>query len=64
MLDDILNVYCFFNTDLGYVQGMNELASPIVYVMKNESEAFWCFKELMDVMVRIEGTLLTMQIGK
>eukprot|EP01117_Protostelium_nocturnum_P011969 TRINITY_DN4381_c0_g1_i1.p1 TRINITY_DN4381_c0_g1~~TRINITY_DN4381_c0_g1_i1.p1 ORF type:complete len:660 (-),score=177.00 TRINITY_DN4381_c0_g1_i1:34-2013(-) len=47
-LHDILLTYVFFNYDLGYVQGMNELLSPILYVVEDESIAFWCFKGLMD----------------
>lgn len=30
-----------------YVQGMSDLLSPILYVMEDESEAFWCFAALM-----------------
>ncbi|XP_058206888.1 uncharacterized protein LOC131320256 isoform X2 [Rhododendron vialii] len=28
--------------------GMSDLLSPILYVMKNESESFWCFVALME----------------
>lgn len=49
-LSDILTTYAFFNFDLGYVQGMNDLLAPILYVMENEADAFWCFKGLMDIM--------------
>jgi hypothetical protein len=34
----------------GYVQGMNDLLAPILYVMDDECEAFWCFAELMKTM--------------
>lgn len=27
---------------------MSDLLSPILFVMKNESEAFWCFVSLME----------------
>ena len=37
----------------GYVQGMSDLLSPILVVMENEVDAFWCFAGLMDRMVRI-----------
>jgi len=50
MLEDILTTYIYFNFDLGYVQGMNELLSPILFVMRDEAVAFWCFKGIMDVM--------------
>eukprot|EP01114_Cavostelium_apophysatum_P024236 TRINITY_DN9425_c0_g1_i1.p1 TRINITY_DN9425_c0_g1~~TRINITY_DN9425_c0_g1_i1.p1 ORF type:complete len:655 (+),score=177.99 TRINITY_DN9425_c0_g1_i1:169-2133(+) len=51
MLNEILITYTFYNYDLGYVQGMNELLSPILFVMgADESDSYWCFKGVMDVM--------------
>ncbi|VDM65485.1 unnamed protein product [Strongylus vulgaris] len=47
MLQNILMTYVMYNFDLGYVQGMSDFASPLVYVMGNEVDAFWCFVELM-----------------
>lgn len=38
----------------GYVQGMSDLLSPILYVMENEVDAFWCFVSFMDQMVGTE----------
>ena len=35
----------------GYVQGMSDLLSPILVVMENEVDAFWCFAGLMERMV-------------
>ena len=32
------------------LQGMSDLAAPILYVMRDEVEAFWCFAGLMDRM--------------
>lgn len=43
----------FFSLFLGYVQGMSDLLSPLLYVMENEVDAFWCFASYMDQMVRI-----------
>ncbi|KAL1441880.1 hypothetical protein MTO96_008198 [Rhipicephalus appendiculatus] len=43
MLNDILMTYVMYNFDLGYVQGMSDLLSPILMVMDNEEDAFWCF---------------------
>ncbi|XP_075489639.1 uncharacterized protein LOC142528471 isoform X1 [Primulina tabacum] len=48
LLRDILLSYSFYNFDLGYCQGMSDLLSPIVYVMREESESFWCFVSLME----------------
>lgn len=30
------------------MQGMSDYLSPILYVMEDESESFWCFVALMD----------------
>ncbi|XP_039017142.1 TBC1 domain family member 17-like [Hibiscus syriacus] len=48
ILRDILLTYSFFNFDLGYCQGMSDLLSPILFVMEDESESFWCFVALME----------------
>ncbi|KAG7276745.1 hypothetical protein CRUP_030362 [Coryphaenoides rupestris] len=50
LLHDILMTYCMYDFDLGYVQGMSDLLSPLLYVMENEVEAFWCFVSFMDQM--------------
>jgi len=47
----ILLSYSFFNFDIGYVQGMNDLVSILLVVMQNEVDAFWCFKGFMDRIV-------------
>ncbi|KAI8925424.1 rab-GTPase-TBC domain-containing protein [Entophlyctis helioformis] len=52
-LRDILVTYTTIpeNDDLGFVQGMADLASPILVVMHgDESDAFWCFVSLMERM--------------
>ncbi|KAJ8434960.1 hypothetical protein Cgig2_027803 [Carnegiea gigantea] len=48
LLYDILLTYSFYNFDLGYCQGMNDYLSPLLFVMEDESEAFWCFAALME----------------
>ncbi|CAI9787375.1 unnamed protein product [Fraxinus pennsylvanica] len=48
LLRDILLSYSFYNFDLGYCQGMSDLLSPILFVMRDESESFWCFVFLME----------------
>ncbi|XP_060049503.1 TBC1 domain family member 15 [Erinaceus europaeus] len=50
LLHDILMTYCMYDFDLGYVQGMSDLLSPLLYVMENEVDAFWCFASYMDQM--------------
>ncbi|KAL9984661.1 hypothetical protein ACROYT_G006982 [Oculina patagonica] len=49
-LYDILLTYCMYNFDLGYVQGMSDLLSPILFLMEDEVEAFWCFVGFMEKM--------------
>lgn len=41
----------------GYVQGMSDLLSPILVIMENEVDAFWCFAGLMERMVRQYNTV-------
>ncbi|KDP30256.1 hypothetical protein JCGZ_17038 [Jatropha curcas] len=48
VLRDILLTYSFYNFDLGYCQGTSDLLSPILFVMEDESESFWCFVALME----------------
>lgn len=47
-LYDVLLTYCMYNFDLGYVQGMSDLLSPILLLMDDEVEAFWCFAGFME----------------
>lgn len=49
LLQDILMTYVMYNFDLGYVQGMSDLLAPILWLMRNEADAFWCFVGFMDV---------------
>ena len=35
----------------GYVQGMSDLLSPILFLMEDEVEAFWCFVGFMEKVV-------------
>jgi len=51
-LRDILLTYGFYNFDLGYVQGMSDLLAPILLVMEDEVDAFWCFVGYMESMVK------------
>ncbi|XP_024081498.1 TBC1 domain family member 17-like [Cimex lectularius] len=52
LLNDILMTYVMYNFDLGYVQGMSDLLSPILALMSNEVDAFWCFVGFMNKVYR------------
>ncbi|XP_028761803.1 GTPase-activating protein GYP7 [Neltuma alba] len=44
---DILAVYAWIDLDVGYCQGMSDLCSPMVILLNDEADAFWCFERLM-----------------
>lgn len=44
---DILAIYAWMDNDIGYVQGMSDICSPMVILLENEADAFWCFEHLM-----------------
>ncbi|XP_022877498.1 TBC1 domain family member 15-like [Olea europaea var. sylvestris] len=44
---DILSVYAWFDKDVGYCQGMSDLCSPMIMLLEDEADAFWCFQRLM-----------------
>lgn len=46
-LQDILMTYVMYNFDLGYVQGMSDLLAPILILVQNEADSFWCFVGFM-----------------
>jgi hypothetical protein len=46
-LYNILVTYCLSHPNIPYCQGMNEYASTILYVMRDESLAYLCFCSLM-----------------
>lgn len=50
-LKSILCTYNVFNTELGYVQGMSDLLSPLYAIIGEEPLAFWAFVGFMDRMV-------------
>eukprot|EP00793_Prasinoderma_coloniale_P007008 PRCOL_00001840-RA len=64
MMKRILMSYLMYNFDLGYCQGMSDLLSPLIVVLAGseclvgegdegtddiESETFWCFDRLMQI---------------
>lgn len=46
---NILMTYMMHNFNLGYATGMSELLAPILYVVRNESDAYWCFVGFMAI---------------
>ncbi|KAM3365647.1 hypothetical protein ACQJBY_009262 [Aegilops geniculata] len=44
---DILAVYAWIDKDVGYCQGMSDLCSPMIVLLNDEADAFWCFEKLM-----------------
>ncbi|KAL1817122.1 hypothetical protein ACET3Z_019696 [Daucus carota] len=43
----LLEAYCLYDPEVGYCQGMSDLLSPIITVMTEDDEAFWCFVGFM-----------------
>ncbi|CAH1439933.1 unnamed protein product [Lactuca virosa] len=41
---DVLAIYTWVDDDIGYVQGMNDICSPMVILLEEEADAFWCFE--------------------
>ncbi|XVF32362.1 hypothetical protein REPUB_Repub17cG0075500 [Reevesia pubescens] len=44
---DILAIYSWVGDDIGYVQGLNDICSPMVIFLENEADTFWCFEHAM-----------------
>ncbi|WCJ38293.1 Ypt/Rab-GAP domain of gyp1p superfamily protein [Euphorbia peplus] len=44
---DVLSIYAWMDNDIGYVQGMNDICSPMVILLENEADAYWCFDRAM-----------------
>ncbi|CAF0769809.1 unnamed protein product [Didymodactylos carnosus] len=47
MKDILMNYACYCPT-MGYNQGMSDLLAPVLAIIQNESDAFWCFVGLMN----------------
>ncbi|KAK2877804.1 hypothetical protein FQN49_001177 [Arthroderma sp. PD_2] len=59
-MKDMLLTYNEYNSELGYVQGMSDLLSPIYAVMQDDAIAFWGFVGFMN---RMERNFLRDQSG-
>ncbi|KAL5702350.1 hypothetical protein ACHQM5_027578 [Ranunculus cassubicifolius] len=44
---DVLAVYAWIDKEIGYCQGMSDLCSPLIILLENEADAFWCFEHIM-----------------
>ncbi|XP_059302677.1 rab GTPase-activating protein 22-like [Lycium ferocissimum] len=44
---NVLAIYAWKDEDIGYVQGMSDICSPMVILLENEADAFWCFERAM-----------------
>lgn len=44
---DVLAVYAWVDSDISYVQGMSDICSPMIILIENEADAFWCFEHAM-----------------
>ncbi|KAL5831397.1 hypothetical protein ACOSQ4_016751 [Xanthoceras sorbifolium] len=43
----ILEAYAVYDPEIGYCQGMSDLLSPLMSVLEEDHEAFWCFVAFM-----------------
>lgn len=50
---DILSVYAWIDQDVGYCQGMSDLCSPMIVLLEDEADSFFCFERLMRRLVLV-----------
>lgn len=43
----VLEAYAIYDPEIGYCQGMSDLLSPILAIVEEDNEAFWCFVGFM-----------------
>lgn len=46
-LVSLLTAYALHDPEVGYCQGMSDLAVPFILLFPDDAEAFWCFEHLM-----------------
>ena len=49
----INTLHVVYLSTAGYVQGMSDLLAPLLSVMENEVDTFWCFAGFMEMVVHI-----------
>lgn len=59
-MKDLLVTYNEYNKNLGYIQGMSDLLSPLYVVLQDDALAFWAFCQFMR---RMERNFLRDQSG-
>ena len=58
------SIECIYtSTDVGYVQGMNDLCSPILETIQDEAESFWSYVGFMKRMVESQLKRLILNLG-
>ncbi|XP_020621447.1 TBC1 domain family member 16-like [Orbicella faveolata] len=48
IMRNILLNYATYNPEVGYNQGMSDLLAPVLAIVQDEVDAFWCFVGLME----------------
>ena len=43
----VLAAYSMFNTEVGYCQGMSQIAALLLMYLNSEEDAFWALSQLM-----------------
>ncbi|XP_074359045.1 uncharacterized protein LOC141698269 isoform X2 [Apium graveolens] len=44
---EVLAVYSWLDNKIGYVQGMNDICSPMIILLEDDADAFWCYEHAM-----------------
>ena len=46
-LFNVLKAYANYDTEVGYVQGLNYIVALMLFYIDDEEQVFWCFVALM-----------------